>query len=76
MVLNRFGAGYGVTFITVHFDLLDGSFRLHRGIDAQSYLTDLFTRLANPAQTTESLDSLTPQGWPADRKSAAQTPAF
>jgi hypothetical protein len=48
----------------------------HRaGIDAQAYLTDLFTRLANPAQTTKSLHSLTPQGWAADRKSAAQTPA-
>jgi transposase len=48
----------------------------HRaGIDAQSYLTDLFTRLAHPAQTTRSLHSLTPHGWAADQKAAAETPA-
>ena len=45
------------------------------GIDAQAYLTDLFTHLANPAKPTTSLHRLTPQGWAADRKSAAQTPA-
>jgi transposase len=47
----------------------------HRaGIDAQSYLTDLFTRLADPAQTTKTLRNLTPQGWAADRKTARETP--
>jgi transposase len=47
----------------------------HRaGIDAQSYLTDLFTRLADPAQTTKTLQDLTPQGWAAARKAAAKTP--
>jgi hypothetical protein len=45
------------------------------GIDAQAWLADLFTRLANPAQTTKSLHRLTPEGWAADRKSAAPTPA-
>jgi hypothetical protein len=48
----------------------------HRaGIDAQAYLTDLFTRLANPAQTTKSLRGLTPQGWDAAPKPAAPTGA-
>jgi hypothetical protein len=48
----------------------------HRaGIDAQSYLTDLFTRLALPAQTTKTLRALTPHGWAADRQSPAETPA-
>ena len=44
------------------------------GIDSQSYLTDLFTRLADPAQTTKTLRSLTPHGWAADRKTARETP--
>ena len=47
----------------------------HRaGIDAQSYLTDLFTRLPDPAQTTGTLQGLTPHGWAAERKSARETP--
>jgi transposase len=48
----------------------------HRaGIDAQAYLTDLFTRLALPTQTTKSLRGLTPQGWDAAPKPAAPTGA-
>ena len=48
----------------------------HRaGIDAQSYLTNLFTRLALPTQTTKSIRSLTPQGWDAAPKQAAPTGA-
>jgi hypothetical protein len=48
----------------------------HRaGIDAQADLTDLFTLLANPAQTTKSLRGLTPQGWDAAPKPAAPTGA-
>ena len=47
----------------------------HRaGIDAQSYLTNLFNRLADPAQTTKTLGALTPHGWAAARKSAPETP--
>ena len=46
----------------------------HRaGIDAQSYLTNLFTRLADPAQTTKTIGSLTPHGWAAARKSDRET---
>ncbi len=46
----------------------------HRaGIDAQSYLTDLFTRLPDPAQTTTTLKNLTPQGWAQKRKTARET---
>ena len=46
----------------------------HRaGIDAQSYLTDLFTRLPDPARTTKTLKALTPHGWAAERKSARAT---
>ena len=40
----------------------------HRaGIDAQAYLTDLFTRLPLPTETTKTLRHLTPQGWAAAR---------
>ena len=40
----------------------------HRaGIDAQAYLTDLFTRLPLPTETTKTLGSLTPHGWAAAR---------
>jgi hypothetical protein len=47
----------------------------HRaGIDAQAYLTDLFTRLPLPTETTKTLRSLTPQGWAAARKAAAESP--
>jgi hypothetical protein len=47
----------------------------HRaGIDAQAYLTHLFTRLATPAKPNKFLHRLTPRGWAADRKSAAQNP--
>ena len=48
----------------------------HRaGIDAQACLTDLFTRLALPTQTTKSLRGLTPQGWDAAPKPAVPTGA-
>ena len=44
----------------------------HRaGADAQAYLTDLFTRLPLPEETTRNLTRLTPHGWTAER----QTPA-
>ena len=47
----------------------------HRaGIDAQAYLTDLFTRLPLPTETTKTLRGLTPQGWAAARKAAAESP--
>ena len=47
----------------------------HRaGIDAQAYLTDLFTRLPLPTETTKTLRGLTPQGWAAAQKSATETP--
>ena len=47
----------------------------HRaGIDAQAYLTDLFTRLPLPTETTKTIRGLTPQGWAAARKAAAQSP--
>ncbi len=46
----------------------------HRaGIDGQAYLTDLFTRLPLPTETTKTLGALTPQGWAAAQKSAAET---
>ena len=47
----------------------------HRaGIDAQAYLTDLFTRLPLPQETTRTLSGLTPHGWAkAPRTTAAAT---
>ncbi len=56
-----------------HFYTLIGNCR-RAGIDAQSYLTDLFTRLPDPAQTTGTLQSLTPHGWDKERKRARETP--
>ena len=48
----------------------------HRaGIDAQAYLTDLFTRLPLPQETTKNLSRLTPHGWAAERNSAITAPA-
>ena len=47
----------------------------HRaGIDAQAYLTDLFTRLPLPTETTKTLGTLTPHGWATAQKAAAGTP--
>ena len=47
----------------------------HRaGIDAQAYLTDLFTPLPLPTETTKTLRGLTPQGWAAARKADAESP--
>ncbi len=47
----------------------------HRaGIDAQAYLTDLFTRLPLPTEGTKTLRGLTPQGWAAARKAAEESP--
>ena len=47
----------------------------HRaGIDAQAYLTDLFTRLPLPTETTKTLPGLTPHGWAAARKAPAESP--
>ena len=46
----------------------------HRaGIDAQAYLTDLFTRLPLPTETTKTIRGLTPQGWAAARKAATES---
>ena len=48
----------------------------HRaGIDAQAYLTDLFTRLPLPEETTRNLSRLTPHGWTAARNKATTAPA-
>ncbi|MES2466889.1 MAG: hypothetical protein V4675_06280 [Verrucomicrobiota bacterium] len=47
----------------------------HRvGIDAQAYPTHLFTRLPLPTGTTTTLGALTPQGWAAAHKAAAENP--
>jgi hypothetical protein len=47
----------------------------HRaGIDAQAYLTDLFTRVPLPTGTTKILRGLPPQGWATARKAAAEFP--
>ena len=47
----------------------------HRaGIDAQAYLTDLFTRLPLPTVTTKTLGALTPHGWAAAHQAAAENP--
>ena len=47
----------------------------HRaGIDAQAYLTDLFTRLPLPIETSKTLGALTLQGWTVAQKSDEETP--
>ena len=47
----------------------------HRaGIDAQAYLTDLFTRLPLPTETTKTIRGLTPHGWAANRKATTESP--
>jgi len=48
----------------------------HRaGADAQAYLTDLFTRLPLPQETTKNLSGLTPHGWAASHRPATPQPA-
>ena len=47
----------------------------HRaGIDAQAYLTDLFTRLPLPTETTRTIQGLTPHGWATAHKPTVETP--
>jgi hypothetical protein len=46
----------------------------HReGINAEEYLTELFTRL--PGETTKSINRLTPKAWAEERRTAAQQQA-
>ena len=47
----------------------------HAGIDAQAYLTDLFTRLPLPEETTKSLPGLMPHGWAGVRNAPAAASA-
>ena len=42
--------------------------------DAQAYLSDLFTRLPLPQETTGNLARLPPHGWSAERQAAASAP--